>query len=71
MEEVPIFYWMLFLCLVGVCLPGVTVAIPQLLNSIEQTIVSRLPAGKKVPPKPFLIILLIARSLILVAIDAV
>ncbi len=30
------FNWVLFLCLVGVCIPGVLVAIPQTLSTIER-----------------------------------
>jgi len=64
------FDWVLFLCLVGVCIPGVIVAIPQVFSITEKTILSRLPADKKIPPKPVLIVLTIAQSLILVAIAA-
>ena len=64
------FNWALFLCLVGVCIPGALVTIPQALSTIEKTILSRLPADKKIPSKPVLIVLSVAQSLILVAIAA-
>ena len=47
MNEVSTFNWVLFFCLVGICLPGVMVDITQVLNSLEKTIISNLPEGKK------------------------
>ncbi len=70
MNEVSTFNWALFFCLVGICLPGVIVAIPQLLNSLEKTIISNLPEGKKIPPKSVLIVISMTQNLILVAIAA-
>ena len=64
------FNWLLFLCLVGVSALGAIVAIPQLLNTLEKTVLSKLPDGTKIPPKPILIVVSIAQSLILVAVAA-
>ncbi|HEY33075.1 MAG TPA: CPBP family intramembrane metalloprotease [Dehalococcoidia bacterium] len=64
------FDWLLFLCLLGVSTPGVIVAIPQVLNTVEKTVVSEPPAGQKIPPKPVLIIISISGSLTLIAIAA-
>jgi hypothetical protein len=70
MNELSSFNWVLFLCLVGVCLPGVLVAIPQVLSSLEKTILANLPEGKKMPPKAVLVLLTMTQNLILVAIAA-
>jgi hypothetical protein len=70
MNEVSMFNWALFLCLIAVCLPGVVVAIPKVLNGLEKTIVSNLKEGQKLPPKPVLILLTIVQNLVLVAIAA-
>jgi len=63
-----LFDWLLFLCLLGVSIPGVIVAIPQVLNTVEKTIISKLPADTKIPSKSILIIVSITQSFILVAI---
>lgn len=64
------FNWVLFLCLVGVSALGAIVAISQLLNTLEKTVLSKLPAGTKIPPKPILIVVSVTQSLILVAVAA-
>lgn len=64
------FDWLLFLCLVGVSTPGSVVAIPQVLNTLEKTILSNLPVDTKIPPKPILIVVSVAQSLILVVVAA-
>ena len=64
------FDWALFLGLVGVSVPGIVVAVPQLLNTLEKTILNRLPDGKKMPPRPVLIIVTMIQSLFLISIAA-
>lgn len=64
------FNWALFLILVGVSVPGVIVAIPQLLNTLEKTILNKLPEGKTIPAKSVLIIITMTQSLILIAVAA-
>jgi hypothetical protein len=70
MNQVSSFNWALFFCLTTVCLPGIVVAIPKVLKSLEKTILSSLPEGKKLPPKSVLVLITIAQSLVLVAIAA-
>jgi hypothetical protein len=70
MNEVSMFNWALFFCLTAVCLPGLVVAIPKVLKSLEKTIISNMPEGKKIPPKSVLVMITIIQSLVLVAIAA-
>lgn len=62
------FNWSLFLCLVVVCVPGLLVAIPNLMRRLETTAVDRLPPGKTLPPRSVLVTATLAQSLFLVSV---
>jgi hypothetical protein len=64
------FNWSLFLCLVLVSVPGLLVAIPNLVGRLEKTAADRLPPGKSLPPRPVLTAVTIGQSLLLVAVSA-
>ena len=55
-------------CLVLVGVPGLLVAIPNLMQRLEKTAASRLPPGKALPPRPVLVAATLGQSLILVAV---
>ena len=64
------FDWSLFFVLVLVSVPGLLVAIPNVLGRLETTAADRLPPGKSLPPKPVVIGATMAQSLLLVSIAA-
>jgi hypothetical protein len=64
------FDWMLMLVLVAVCLPGIFVAAPSLVETQMKTILSKLPPGQEIPPQRTLVILTIVQTLVLVTILA-
>ena len=64
------FNWPLFLCLVLVSVPGLLVAIPNLMRRLETTAADRLPPGKDLPPWPVIVAATLAQSLLLVSVAA-
>jgi hypothetical protein len=62
------FDWTLMLVLVGVCLPGILVAAPSLVETQMRTILLKLPADQEVPPQRTLVLLTIVQTLVLVTI---
>jgi hypothetical protein len=62
------FDWSLFLVLVLVSVPGLLVAIPNLVKRLEKTAIDRLPPDKTPPPRSVLITVTVAQSLLLVAV---
>ncbi len=61
------FNWLLFLTLVLISVPGLLVAIPNLLGSLEKTAASRMTPEQALPPRAVLITATVAQSLVLVA----
>jgi hypothetical protein len=61
------FDWATFLILVLASVPGLLVAIPNLMRRLEKTAVDRLPPGKSMPPRAVLIAATVGQSLVLVA----
>jgi membrane protease YdiL (CAAX protease family) len=61
------FNWLLFLSLVLVSLPGLLVAIPNLMQRLEKTAAGRLPADRPLPPRPVVVTASLVQSLLLVA----
>jgi hypothetical protein len=61
------FNWSLFFCLVLVSVPGLLVAIPNLMRRLETTAVDRLPSGKALPPRSVIVAATLAQSLLLVS----
>lgn len=64
------FNWVLFLILVAVSVPGLLVAIPNLMRRLETTAADRLPPGKPLPPQPVVVGATLAQSLFLVSVAA-
>ena len=64
------FNWSLCLCLILICVPGLVSTIPNLMKRLEGTALDRLPPGKTLPPRPVLIAVTLAQSLLLVTIAA-
>jgi hypothetical protein len=62
------FNWPLFLCLVLVSVPGLLVAIPNLMQRLEKTAVDRLPPDKSLPPRPVIVTVTLLQSLLLVSV---
>jgi len=61
------FNWPLFASLVLVCVPGLLVAIPNLIQSLGETLADKMPAGKTMPPHGVLVVAALVQSLLLVA----
>ena len=61
------FDWILFLILVGISVPGLLVAIPNLMRRLETTAADRLPSDKPLPPRPVIVGATLAQSFLLVA----
>jgi hypothetical protein len=57
----------LFLCLVLISVPGLLVAIPNLMQRLEKTAADRLPPGKILPPRSVIATATLAQSLLLVS----
>ncbi len=64
------FNWQLFLCLVLVCVPGLVVAIPNLLRRLEATAADRLASDRLLPPRPVIVAASMAQSLLFVSVAA-
>jgi hypothetical protein len=64
------FNWRLLIILIAISVPGVLVSTPNLIRSLENTILTRLPPGQKVPSRRLLIIASSLQTLVLVAISA-
>jgi membrane protease YdiL (CAAX protease family) len=64
------FNWSLFSSLVLVSVPGLLVAIPNVMERLETMAADRLPPGKSLPPKSVVIGATMAQSLLLVSIAA-
>jgi hypothetical protein len=61
------FDWLLFLVLVLVSLPGLLIAIPNLMRRLEKTAVDRLPPDKSLPPRAVIVAATLIQSTLLVA----
>ena len=61
------FNWGLFLCLVFVSVPGLLVAIPNLMDRLEKTAVDRMPSAKTLPPRSVIVTATLVQSLLLVS----
>lgn len=61
------FNCLVFLVLVLVSVPGLLVAIPNLMRRLEKTAVDRLPPGKSLPPRAVIIAVTVGQSLLFVA----
>ncbi|MFN2226479.1 MAG: CPBP family intramembrane glutamic endopeptidase [Anaerolineae bacterium] len=61
------FDWLLFLSLVLASIPGLLVAIPNLMERLVNTAADRLPPDKPLPPRAVVIGASMAQSLVLVA----
>jgi hypothetical protein len=64
------FDWALFFCLVLVCVPGLLVAIPTLMQRLEKTAMETLPPDRTLPTRPVMIGAALAQSLLLVSVAA-
>lgn len=62
------FNWLLFLSLVLASIPGLLVAIPNLMERLVNTAADRLPSDRPLPPRAVMIGVTVAQSLLLVAI---
>lgn len=61
------FNWGLFLCLAFVSVPGLLVAIPNLMGRLEKTAVDRMPSAKPLPPRSVIVTATLVQSLLLVS----
>jgi hypothetical protein len=64
------FDWKLFLVLVGVCVPGVMVVVPNALSSAEATARKRLPEGQEMPRREMMLVVAVVQSLVLIILTA-
>jgi hypothetical protein len=64
------FNWPLFLILVVVCVPGLLVAIPNLMQRLTQTAGDRLPSDRPLPARWVIVTASLVQSLLLVSIAA-
>lgn len=62
--------WPLTFALVLVCIPGLVVTVPRLINTLQTTIESRLRPGQRPPAQSTLAAVSIAQNLIIVSIAA-
>jgi hypothetical protein len=62
------FNWSLFFCLILVSVPGLLIAIPNLMQRLEKTAVDKLAPGKALPPRSVIVSATLAQSLLLVSI---
>src|SRR5437899_1091342 len=56
------FDWLLFIIIIFLCIPGLVIAIPQMVNAIH---VAALKNGKSIPSKKFLWIIISVANVIL------
>ncbi|NOR82705.1 MAG: hypothetical protein GQ526_04355 [Ardenticatenales bacterium] len=64
------FNWILFFCLVLVCIPGMLIAVRGALDTISRLAANKLPPGKEMPPRPVILLASTVQSLILIAAPA-
>jgi hypothetical protein len=64
------FNWPLFLCLVLISVPGLVVAIPNLMRRLETTAADRLPSDRPLPPRPVIVAASMVQSLLFVSVAA-
>lgn len=64
------FDWKLFITLIGVCIPGMLVALSNALNTMRRLARQRMPADQALPPLTVMFLASFLQSLLLVAVAA-